>query len=222
MEISRYCIDWVTVPTGTFVTPAMYEGHEALMKLARADGFRTAARLMTDPNVLATASGMVNVAQTASADMEVLTRDNACGGPALKRFEENLRRFALNQSPVRLSGVTRPVASINTVVPGLPFRDQNYPRLMQDLVAEQAKTWVMNRFGRVTDASVTSRDAAGRPSRLSARYVFQGLNGSTTGSVDVTFTDGLPECLYFFDAPSVCRSPARRIVVAYDAGSYEK
>jgi hypothetical protein len=93
---------------------------------------------------------------------------------------------------------------------------------MQDLVAEQAKTWVMNRFGRVTDASVTSRDAAGRPSRLSARYVFQGFNGSTTSSVDATFMDGLPECLYFFDAPSVCRSRARRIVVAYDAGSYEK
>ena len=39
--------------------------------------------------------------------------------------------------------------------------------------------------------------------------------------VTVTFTDGLPACLYFFDLPSVCRAPSSRIIAAYDGGHYQ-
>ena len=30
----------------------------------------------------------------------------------------------------------------------------------------------------------------------------------------VDFTDGLPECMYFFDLPTTCKTPNRRIVAA--------
>ncbi len=221
-ELSRVCVAWMTVPTGTFVSPAMYEGHTALMQLVVVDGFREALRLMSQPNPLAAASGIAAVAQAASSDMRALTQTNACVSAPLKRFEENLRLFALNKSAIRLPGDASAVTSISTVVPGLPFRDPNYVRLMQDLVAEQAKTWVMNRFTRVADVSVRSRDAAGRPARLSVSYAYESGGRPARGTIDVKFTDGLPECMYFFDAPSVCRTPNRRIVAAYDSGAYER
>jgi hypothetical protein len=221
-EVSRVCVDWVTVPTGTFVSRPMYEGHVALENLAAADGFREAFRMMNQPNPLATASGFVSMAQTVRSDMDALVRTNACVGAPLKRFEENLRLFALNRPPVGLDGDSASVQSINTIVPGLPFRDQNYMRLMQDLVAVDAKSWVLNRFGRVTGASVVSRDSTGRPARVAARYTYEGFQGMSEGTVEVKFTDGLPECMYFFDARTVCRTPNRRIVAAYDGGEYQR
>jgi hypothetical protein len=155
-------------------------------------------------------------------DLRELVRMNACNGPGLKRFGENLRLFARNQpglvdGPATVSAVTVPV-------PGLPFRDQNYTRLVEDLVSVQATTWVMNRYqrGSVGGVSVDSRDAAGRPARLSAGYTFEGLDRPARGTVSVTFREGLPVCLFFSDAPNTCRSADRRIAASYASGGYER
>jgi hypothetical protein len=95
--------------------------------------------------------------------------------------------------------------------------------LVEDLVAEHSRTWVMNRYisGTVGGVSVTSRDSKGRPAKLSAGYMFvHGFTGRTQGSVNVTFSDGLPECMYFHDYPITCRTPSREIVSKYSEGGY--
>jgi len=104
---------------------------------------------------------------------------------------------------------------------GLP-NDQNYTKLIEDLVSENAKSWLMNRFvsGSAKNPTVISRDSAGRPSKLTAQYVFDGFSGRSPGTVTLTFSDGLPACLYFFDYPTTCRTPSRAIVTAYAEGQY--
>jgi len=104
-----------------------------------------------------------------------------------------------------------------------PASDQNYARLVEDLIAENAQTWMVNRFvaGSVKSVSILSRDSSGRPSKVVAPYLFNGFNGRSQGSVTLTFADGLPGCLYFFDFPNTCRTPSRRIATAYSQGEYK-
>jgi hypothetical protein len=55
-------------------------------------------------------------------------------------------------------------------------------------------------------------------------YLFhEGFRGERRrGSVRVEFANGLPQCMYFFDFPTTCRSPSRRIVTTYEAGRYQE
>jgi hypothetical protein len=47
-----------------------------------------------------------------------------------------------------------------------------------------------------------------------------GRSDRTQGSVTVGFSDGMPECIYFSDAPSACQTPSRRIIARYSSGGY--
>ena len=60
------------------------------------------------------------------------------------------------------------------------------------------------------------------PRMIRAKYLFNSpvKSGRTQGSVTVTFTDGMPTCIYFSDAPSACQTPNRRIVAKYSSGGY--
>ena len=223
VEISRVCVNWVTVGTGLYADPTMYEAKLKLDRLQAGDSLRTAFSVLTKKDPIAGAMNIVENAQAAIRDMSALVQMNACTSPGLKRFQENLRLFALNKQPIRLDGKTAEASAV-TPRPGTPFRDQNYTKLVEDLVGEQSKTWVMNRFlrGSVSGVSVSSRDDKGRPSKIVARYIYNGFSGRSQGSVTLTFTEGLPECMYFFDFPSTCRTPNRKIVAAYASGGYEK
>jgi hypothetical protein len=223
VEISRTCVSYVTVGTGLYADPDLYAAKLQIERLIAADAFRHVGRMLTQADPLAGAMSLANTAQAAARDMNALVQMNACTSPALRRFEDNLRRFALNQPPIRLDSSTAPVSTI-APAPGTPFRDHNYRRLTEDLVADQARTWALNRFvtGSVTGVSVSSRDALGRPAQIVARYGYQGFNGSSQGTVTVHFSDGLPDCLYFFDAPAACRTPNRKVVAAYASGAYQE
>lgn len=80
----------------------------------------------------------------------------------------------------------------------------------------------MNRYqkGRVSNVSVVSRDESGRPAKIKANYIFAGFSGKSNGAI--TLTNGLPECMFFFDFPNTCRTPNRRIVAAYDNYAYDQ
>jgi hypothetical protein len=132
--------------------------------------------------------------------------------------------FALNKQPIRLGG-NGAASAVIVPIPGIPFKDQNYTRLIGDLVGDEARKWgSMARFvrGSVTSASVSSRDEAGRPSKIVAPYAWNSILGRNTGSVILTFTGGLPECMYYSETPSVCHTPNRKIAAAYADGAYQQ
>ncbi|MGC4054034.1 MAG: hypothetical protein QM757_33535 [Paludibaculum sp.] len=223
VEVSRYCSNWVTEGIGVYADPEMYSAKTQLDRLAAGDAMRHVGKMLTQKDPIAGAMAMVGNAQALQADMEDVVQQNGCASAGLKRFEENLRLFALNKQPIRL-GESGPRLSAISPLPGIPFRDQNYTRLIEDLVSEHSRTWAMNRYhrGSVGGVSVSSRDAQGRPSKIVASYIYDGFNGRSQGSVTVNFTDGLPECMYFHDFPATCRTPNRAIVASYSDGAYQE
>ncbi len=221
VEISRVCVEWVDVRTGLYADPELYAAKNQLERVQAADAFRSAMQLLTTGNPIGTAMQMVAQVKGARDDMARVVEANACGGPGLKRFGENLRRFTLNLAPLKLEG--QPATSPAT----LPVRttvaagDQDYARLIDDLIADQSRTWLVNKYqrGSVRAVNVVSRDAQGQPARIEASYSFVGFERATAGSLVLTFVDGAPNCIYFFDSPA-CRSPARDIVAGYLGGKY--
>jgi len=200
------CLEYRDVGIGIYTDPALESAITKLGKEEQGSLVKDAILKMGDQNT-------VNEMAQLPGDMDALMGLNSCTSPGLKRFQENLVLFSMGKQPILLSGAAPAVTSQG------PFKDQNYSRLLDDLINEQAKTWILNRFvrGSTFDVVVSSRDAAGRPSRIVGKYLF---SGGKLGSVTVDFSDGTPHCMYFFDSPSSCNTPDRRIVAAYSSGAY--
>lgn len=223
VETNRSCVGWTTKGTNIYADPDLYKVKLELEMLQTSDTFRNMIGLMSTDTPLANTFNLVGDATVLRKDMNTLLQVNACNSPGIKRFEDNLRLFALNKRPKKLSGG----AIISTVInplPGTLFEDQNYTELIEDLVYDHAQSWVMNQYirGSVSNISVSSRDALDRPIKIKAQYLYNGFSNRSRGTVTLTFDEGWPECLYFFDNPVACRTPNRRIVDAYANGDYQK
>lgn len=223
---SSICVEYRSVGTGVFADPVLYAARRELERRSAADNLRDAFKLFTRPDALGTALNMTGELKVQIRDMAELVRLNGCATPALKRFEANLMAYALSKPGIPATGLAASeapaAAAAPRSAPSGPFQDSNYTRLLDDLVAEQSKTWAMNRFetGSMSGVAVTMRDTAGRPAKITGRYFFRGFNGRSQGAVTVEFTDGVPECLYFFDFPTTCRKASRRVSTAYAEGAY--
>ena len=221
------CTHYTDVGTGLYADPDLYAAKTKLDAIVDSNALHNAFSAMAqgqrERNPMAAAGGILGEIQTSTSDMNALLKLNACTNPGLQRFQQNMMLFALGKQGLHLS--SRAGTSLNAaksaVSPSPATNNQNYTRLLEDLVANQSKTWLFNKYvsGSVTSVSVLVRDAAGRPSKLAGRYLF---NGRSQGSVTVEFDDGLPQCMYFFDLPNSCRTPDRRIVSAFANGSYQK
>jgi hypothetical protein len=154
-------------------------------------------------------------------EMETLIHTNACGSPGLRNFQANLIRFANGDHPIKFAGAV--TSGLAGSVPGGPAKDADYTRLLDDLVAANARGWMMNRYqpGSITDP-IVSHDPQGRPVRVMARYGYADSQGTQRGRVTVTFKDGSPDCMYFSDEPDTCRVPAAGVVSAYEKNAYAK
>lgn len=215
VELSRSCVEWRTVGRGLYADPRLYGALNQNDAQNIGNNLRSMFNMMASGNPLGKATQFASSAQSYQSDMEQLVQLNACGNAAMKRFEANLVRFAQGKQPIRLDGESSASAA-------LPFRESDYLRLAEEMIADDAAKWAFNRFvsGSVTDVSVTSRDASGRPMRIAGRYRFQGLNGPASGTFELAFNDGTPECLFYSDAPATCRNVSRRLASEYLRGRY--
>lgn len=155
------------------------------------------------------------------SDTEAMVRLNACGGPGLKRFEDNVVLFSMGKPALLLPGEPPPAAS--KVLSSAALADADFKRLLEDLISDQARTWQANHYlPGSTSQMIVAHDPTGGPSMIRAKYLFTSLltSGRTQGSVVVRFTDGIPTCIYFSDAPGTCQTPDRRIVAKYSSGGY--
>jgi hypothetical protein len=226
-ELNRACIEYETVDTNLFAKPALYDALNTVHRLRTADFGRELSRSfgdLTRPDALPKLVGLIGDAQAIASDMSSLVQNNACKAPGLIRFEDNLRFFALNKQPIKLGGGATDAA---VILPskGQTIKDQDYRKLIEDLVLDDTKRrGAFARFidGSVTTASVGERDQLGRPMRVFAPYIWEGMIGRTAGQVTLTFSDGQPECLTYSETPSVCHSPNRRIIARYLEGGYSQ
>lgn len=219
VEISRTCIEWVMVSTGLYASPEMYNAKTTIERLHAGDALYNVSSLLFQGNPVGNATNLDREGKVARADMIALVDMNGCTSPGLMRFQENLRLFALNKTPVRATDQTAQTPKVSLSA------NQHFEKLAEDLIYEHSKKWLMNKYqrGSASNIVVTSKDTYGRPSEIKANYLYQGVSGKSTGSVRITFNeDGFPECLYFFDFPSTCRTADRNIVLAYANGAYQK
>jgi hypothetical protein len=220
IETSRVCIDWELVGTGLYARRDLYHAKLVVEKIQSDDALRTTLTMMTDPNAMGNSLDMVHRAKGLQNDMAQIFLLNPCNSAGLRRFEENLKRFALNEPAIRMEGASKYTLMKES---GGPTGAQDLGKLVEDLVADQARTWAFNRFeaGSISGVS-TSEDGQGRPRELRANYRFRGFSGSSAGSVRIVFENGLPKCIYFFDFPQNCKTPNSGILAAYAQGKYAR
>jgi hypothetical protein len=218
MEISRTCVEWKWVGSGIYARKELYNAKVTLENTLRTNGLQTFIGMITDPNALGNSVDMTHKVRGLTNDMAQIFRLNDCNGEAIKKFEENLKRYALDQPSIRIDKISKYEAMKKS---GGPSGAQNTNKLINDLVADQAKTWSFNRYvgGSISNVSVR-KNTQGDLKELNASYTYKGFSGSNRGSVRITCTNGLPECIYFFDFPNNCKTPNSSIVASFASGDY--
>ncbi len=215
--VTKDCLEWQTHHTNVYTTPALYEAKTTVDALQTSDEFRSMFRILKQNNPIGITESYVEDAVILKKDMSSFFSLNDCSSAGMKRFEQNLYAFAMNKLPIVLEGSQMPHPN-----PDVLLKDQVFNKLIDDLIKEQSKTWVMNQYvpNSVTRENVVSKDNEGRPASVTANYRFMLGRQDMEGSVTVTFLEGLPNCLYFSDNPVICRTANRKIVLNYAMGKY--
>lgn len=221
------CVSYETVGTGLYADPQLYAAEQAVDAEAAKKMLGNMMGMLTGKggtasNPLSMPQQMTDQIAAVGTEMQSLIHTNACGSPGLRNFQSNLIRFANGEDPIKFAGavVSGPAP---TATAGGPAKDANFARLLDDLVAANARGWMMNRYqsGSISDP-IVQRDPLGHPVRITAQYSYAGMQGTQRGRVTVSFKAGSPDCLYFSDNPDTCRLPAAGVVSAYEKNAYAK
>ncbi len=215
--VTKDCLDWDTIYTKVYTSPAMYEAKTTVDALQSTDYFRNMFRIIKQDNPTEVIGNYVQQAIILKLDMSSFFSMNDCKSAGMKRFEQNLYAFAMNKLPIVLEGSQIPRADPNVLL-----KDQDFSKLIDDLIYHQSKTWVINKYvpKSVTEENIVLKDGEGRPAKITANYEYMLGRQEIDGSVTLTFIDGLPNCLYFSDNPITCRTASRKIVLNYAMGKY--
>ncbi len=218
METDRVCVKWVKIPTGLYADPVLYKSSVE----ASANTERKITRNMFSGNPYSNLA-LVDDVLSIGTDMENLIKKNHCGSDQLKRFESNLYRFVENEAPLLLPGKPNLASIIQTDSTKFKARELNLNKLLDDLIIENSRGWMMNRYqqGSISNVSVEP-DSNSPPQSVKANYSYTGLGGVLNGYVVLSFKQNVPKCLYFYDAPNTCRSPSRKVINKYERGGYLK
>ena len=138
------CVEYRTEGTGLYADPVLYDAKGEVDRVAALSVVKDTLKLMTQKNPLEGALNTLKDTQVTADDMNRLFGLNSCPSPGVKRFQENLRLFALGKQPIPLAGASE--IARNQPTPGGPAKDQNYTRFLEDLVQDQSKGWFMNRY----------------------------------------------------------------------------
>ncbi|PRX54971.1 hypothetical protein [Flagellimonas meridianipacifica] len=220
VETDRTCVQWKTVGTGIYARPELYGAYLTVLDIQNRDALRTTIEIMTDPNAMGNTVDIAHKAKGLATDMSLIFNLNACNSPSIGRLEENLRLFALDKPAVQMKERSKYEKMKNS---GGPNGEQDFERLIDELVDDQAKTWAFNRYVPKSVSSVKKyTNTMGRPTELVANYRYNGFKTNSTGTVRIIFENGIPKCIYFFDFPNNCKTPNASMLASYAKGEYSK
>ena len=222
VEISRVCVDWVWAGTGLYAKSDLYNAKLEAQDVNSSEGLQKALDMLFDPNAFGNSVDLIHKRNGLNNDMVQFFKLNPCNSKGLLRFEENLKRFALDQPGIRMKEESKYSAMKKS---GGPSGEQNYAKLFDDLIADQSRTWMMNRYtkGSISGVNVLSQDENGRPKSIKANYRYSSaFGGPYNGWAKIDFVNGLPDCIYFHDCPQNCKKSNSSIVASYAQGKYSK
>jgi len=107
-------------------------------------------------------------------------------------------------SPPAASPLQNQQLPIRAAPPAPPSEESlKYARLLDHLVAQDSRSWAVNRYdqGSMKDATV-EQSANGKPSRIKAYYTY---NNGQRGWVEAEMVNGRLSCLTYWDFPNNCR-----------------
>ena len=219
VENSRSCIRWREVPTGLWADPYLYS---AANQLERRAGLNLVGNMLSSQDPFSSRAIADDVIAIGN-DMDNLIRQNKCGNAGLNRFEANLYNFVQGKPALRLPGKETLAMVKSTHNVDLNVNSLDLKTLLNDLITENARGWMMNQYVNGSVKAINVRSSKdGTPSSVSASYVYNNLGKSYRGQVTLTFSNGVPACIYFSDAPQTCRHPSRGIINKYERGKYQK
>ena len=218
--LSTVCVRYTWVGSGIYAKPELYNAKMMVEELQSKDAVATAINMITDPNAMGNSVDRIHKIKGLKNDLVEIFKLNPGDSPGLLRFEENLKLFALGKPSIRMDESSAYTTMKTT---GGPTGSHNLVQLVDDLVANQATTWMMNKYskGSVTNLKILQKDNADRPAVIRADYTYSGFGNNGKGWVQIDFTNGLPKCIYFFDFPSNCKKPNSGIVASYAQGAYK-
>ncbi|RMB63539.1 hypothetical protein EAX61_03230 [Dokdonia sinensis] len=218
VETNRYCVEYVWIGSGVYAKPDLYNAKVTSENALRKKGLQVTFEILTDPNAMGNSVDMIHKMQGLKVDMLTFFKLNPCNSPAILAFEENLKRFALNQPAVRINAESKYTKMKKA---GGPTATQNKKKLLDDLIKDQSRTWAMNRYVPGSISSIFERkDTTGKIVVMGGSYQYKGFLGTQKNNVRVTFKNGIPECIYFSDYPNNCKTPNSGIVSAFASGKY--
>ncbi|WGK64499.1 hypothetical protein [Croceiramulus getboli] len=215
-EISSYCNDYRTVYTGLYTTPHLARAEQQL----KSNPFAFMGEVMQDVqsmDAFKSSRNMKRLQLDLQHDFPIFFAQNACNSEAVLLFNDNLGRIPFRTELRRKSAptTTKTATSLN-------YTQQDYLKLIDDLVTHQAKGWLMNRYqaGSVRDLQVTGASATQAPRTLVANYTFSSFGGTQNGWVRISFQNGEPRCVNFHDYPQTCNDPSPKVVSDFKKGAY--
>jgi hypothetical protein len=216
------CHGWSDVPTGKWADRKLYNAMLALQGQAERSVVKEVLGNVQNSqslgdmfgNTISTAAGIASLRKQATN----LVEQNGCDSPELAHFEQNLLHLMLGGRPVTGSGTGESSAAATTPAYS---RDADFQKLLDDAILQASASWLMNKYvpRSVSGVNVTRRDTSGRVEEVAGRYLYRGF-GNGTGSVKLSFVDGIPSCLYFWDQPGNCNPVSKTLLADWERGYY--
>jgi hypothetical protein len=188
------CVEYRTVGTGLYADPRVYSLQKALDSMEAANMLGGFLKGITENS--GDPGGMkrdTDIAIYVIQDFSHFFVDNACTSPAVIRFQENMLRFGHGEAAIRMPGAEQAV-----VGSALAAR-QNYNGLVNDLIADESRAWLMNRYqAGSAQVSAVRHDSEGNPKEIDADYSYAGLRGKDDGECPGDLGEGCAAVPVFF------------------------
>lgn len=220
IETNRTCIEWTKQWTGLYAKKEVYNALTTLKNLKRGEELEKLISIIADQNAIGNSLDFYHKIKSIENDFKILFQNNSCQYSELLTFEKNLINFALKKPGVKSNTRSKFEKLRNS---SGPEGKQNYTNLIDDMISEQSKNWMMNRYNRnsVSNIQILSYDNNNIPMSIKANYEFTGFGGKKEGWAKITLKNGKPDCIYFWDFPKNCKKPSSSIVYDFQNGKYQ-
>lgn len=207
------CKSYSEVPTGRWADHKLFAAYEDV----RANAVAGLGMMVLGGN----SGDTVAQAKRLRDQAPKLIAMNGCTSLGLKRFQENLTDF--------LTGSTPHAAPLHTV-PEHAFASIDSQKLLgaaiEDVLTSDPKHHGIYLPDSTEHVTVTKTNPDGTPAEVSGDYDSwateedKAKNYIYKGSARLTFANGIPSCLYFFDWPGKCYPIGSDVLANWNSGMY--
>ncbi len=214
------CLRYGYTGSGIFARPELYSTQLALAKEnAKSFDLWQEFEKLGKPNATGDAVDRLHRLRGLASDLNSIFKTNACSSEAFRVFENNLNRFATGESSIRMAQPSKYALFKKLEA---PKAEQNYTKLVNDIVNDLSQHWALNVFipNSAYEVEAFNNPYSNLLVTIRARYNYRSMGTTHTQYVTIKSKDGIPECVFFADFPQNCKKPSKEILLDYVKGNY--